>query len=73
MRPDCTIIDSIRDAETPKELCNALHSLASAIGTGKIYYSAIRTGVSRASDEVDSGSVSLKLILPPTKKIEDQS
>lgn len=65
MKPDSTIIDAIRDAENPKQLCNALHSLASAIGTGKIHYSAIRTGVSRAVDEPNAGSVSLKLILPP--------
>lgn len=64
MKPDCTLVDAIRDAETPKELCNALHSLASAIGTGKVHYSSIRSDVSRTADSFPEATISLDLILP---------
>lgn len=60
---DTEIVDAVRDAETPKELCSALHSLASAIGTGKIHYTSVEVGVRKAVDEIPSANVELALIL----------
>lgn len=67
------IVDAVRDAESPKELCNALHSLASAIGTGKIHYTSVGVGVRKAVDEMPSATIDLALILQMKEPTDEKS